>query len=116
VDCRPESGVTRVYFGGDGVMVPPVTEVEKKGRREKGKGKRRWRGKKARPLPARKAGADQKDKEFKIVAYYDETRAHRPASGTRGDADNAEALMALEALYQSGQWDTYWQSELRQAA
>ena len=31
----------------------------------------------------------------------------------RWDADNAEALMALEALTQSGQWDLYWQSQLR---
>ena len=33
-----------------------------------------------------------------------------------GDAlgrDNAEALMALEALTQSGQWDLYWQTQLR---
>jgi hypothetical protein len=34
LDCPLESGVTRVYFGSDGVMVPLVTEVEKKGRRE----------------------------------------------------------------------------------
>jgi hypothetical protein len=32
----------------------------------------------------------------------------------RWDADNGEALMALEALYQSGQWKDYWRSELQQ--
>ena len=31
----------------------------------------------------------------------------------RWDADNAEALMALEALTQSGQWEVYWQTQLR---
>lgn len=28
--------------------------------------------------------------------------------GRRWDIDNAEAMMALEALYQSNQWDRYW--------
>jgi len=96
-DCRTESGATRVYFGCDGVMVPLVTEAEKADRRGKVKGKRRRRGKRARPLPARKAGADQKYKEFKIVAYYDETQAHRLVSGTRGDHEAAGRLMRLEA-------------------
>jgi hypothetical protein len=31
----------------------------------------------------------------------------------RWDGDNAEAIMALEALTQSGQWDAYWRSQLR---
>jgi hypothetical protein len=34
-------------------------------------------------------------------------------TGRRWDAHNAEGLMALEALTQSGQWDSYWQSQLR---
>ena len=29
--------------------------------------------------------------------------------GMRWDRDNAEAMMALEALHQSNQWDSYWQ-------
>ena len=33
--------------------------------------------------------------------------------GMRWDADNAEAIVALEALTQNGQWDLYWQSQLR---
>jgi hypothetical protein len=39
--------------------------------------------------------------------------ARLKCSGMRWDADNAEALMALEALSQSGQWDQYWKSQLR---
>jgi hypothetical protein len=35
--------------------------------------------------------------------------------GMRWDKSNAEAMMALACVYQSGQWGTYWQSE-RQAA
>jgi hypothetical protein len=32
--------------------------------------------------------------------------------GMRWDRDNAEALMALEALYQSNMWDQYWKKAL----
>ena len=39
--------------------------------------------------------------------------ARLKGSGMRWDADNAEAIMALEALTQSGQWDLYWQSQFR---
>ena len=88
---------TRVYFGSDGVMVPLVTDAEKTSRRQKIKEKRRQRGKKARPLPPRKAGADQHYKEFKIVAFYDETQEHRLVCGTRGDHEAAGRLMRREA-------------------
>jgi hypothetical protein len=36
--------------------------------------------------------------------------------GKRWDSDNAEAIMALEALDQSGGWNAYWDSFLNQAA
>jgi hypothetical protein len=39
--------------------------------------------------------------------------ARLKGSGMRWDADNAEAIMALEALSQSGQWDQYGKSQLR---
>jgi hypothetical protein len=96
-DCRTETAATRVYFGSDGVMVPLVTDAEKTARRAKVKQKRRRRGKKARPLPPRKPGVDQRYKEFKIVAYYDETQAHRLVAGTRGDHEAAGRLMRREA-------------------
>jgi hypothetical protein len=37
--------------------------------------------------------------------------ARLKGSGMRWNADNAEALMALEARTQSGQWDLYWRSQ-----
>ena len=40
--------------------------------------------------------------------------ARLKASGMRWDSDNAEAIMALEALCQSDQWESYWRSELQQ--
>ncbi len=33
-------------------------------------------------------------------------------AGKRWDTDNAEAIMALEAMYQSGQCETYWKQAL----
>ena len=96
-DCKTEAGPTRVYAGSDGVMVPLVTAAEKQQRRQGVKEERRRRGKKARPLPPAKAGADQKYKEFKIVAYYDETQAHRLVAGTRGDCTEAGRLMRRQA-------------------
>ena len=36
--------------------------------------------------------------------------------GKRWDSDNAEAIMALEALDQSGGWNAYWESFLSLAA
>lgn len=97
-DCQAEeTAPTRIYLGSDGVMVPLVTDVEKKQRRQKVKEKRRRRGRKARVLPATKRGADQKYKEFKIVAYYDDTQAHRLVAGTKGDCTEAGRLMRRQA-------------------
>jgi hypothetical protein len=36
--------------------------------------------------------------------------------GRRWDGDNAESIMALEALEQSGAWDAYWEAQLGLAA
>jgi hypothetical protein len=96
-DGKAETGTTRIYFGSDGVMVPHITDAEKRARREKVKAKRRRRGRKGRPLPLRKIGADQEYKEFKIIAFYDENQKHRAVSGTRGDCDVAGRLMRREA-------------------
>jgi hypothetical protein len=67
-DCKTATGTTRLYFGSDGVLVPLITDAEKRSRREKVKAKRRRRGRKAKPLAPRKRGANQKYKEFKIIA------------------------------------------------
>jgi hypothetical protein len=98
-DCRaePKAKATRLYLGSDGVMVPLVTDAEKTSRRQKIKEKRRRRGQKARPLPPKKAGADQGYKEFKIVAFYDETQKHRLVCGTRGDREEAGRWMRRQA-------------------
>ena len=97
-DCKAEpEAPSRIYLGSDGVMVPLVTDVEKKKRRQKIKDKRRRCGKKCKPLPAAKPGADQKYKEFKIVALYDDTQDHRLVAGTKGDCVAAGRLMRRQA-------------------
>lgn len=71
---------TRLYAGVDGVMVPIITDAEKRKRREKVVQKRRKAekaGKRRRPLAPRRIGADQSFKEFKTVTFYDETNVHR---------------------------------------
>lgn len=97
-DCKADAtSPSRIYLGSDGVMVPMVTDVEKKKRRQKIKEKRRRRGRKAKPLPKAKPGADQKYKEFKIVALYDDTQAHRLVAGTKGNCVEAGRLMRQQA-------------------
>ena len=88
---------SRVYLGSDGVMVPHVTEKEKRTRRERIKAKRRRCGKKRRPLPKAKAGADGPFKEFKIVTLYDDAAEHRLVSVTSGDCEQAGRLMRRDA-------------------
>jgi hypothetical protein len=88
---------SRIYLGSDGVMVPHVTEKEKRTRRDRTKAKRRASGKKRRALPKAKVGADGEFKEFKIVTLYDDTAEHRLVSVTRGDCEQAGRLMRRDA-------------------
>jgi hypothetical protein len=84
-DCQTESGKTRVYLGCDGVMVPLITAAEKQKRRTKVKQKRKTRGRRCRPLPPCKPGADQAYKEFKLGILYDEEQQRRWVGATSGD-------------------------------
>jgi hypothetical protein len=88
---------SRIYLGSDGVMVPHVTDQEKRTRRERTRAKRRRCGKKRRALPKAKAGADGPFKEFKIVTFYDDSAEHRLVSVTRGDCVQAGRLMRRDA-------------------
>lgn len=88
---------SRIYLGSDGVMVPHVTAQEKQTRRERIKAKRRRRGRKCRPLPKAKPGADGPFKEFKIVTFYDDAAEHRLVTVTRGDCVQAGKLMRRDA-------------------
>lgn len=100
-DCRlpgdKEGKTTRVYTGCDGVMVPTITETEKLKRREAIKAKRRRCGKKCKPLPPRKHGADQAWKEFKVVYFYSEDMRHQHMAFTHRNHEAAGRLMRREA-------------------
>ncbi len=91
------TGPTRVYLGADGVKVPLVTDAEKVKRRTAVKQKRRRRGRKCRPLPKAKRGADGRYQEFKIVTYYDQEQEHRHVVATRGDHRVAGKIMRRDA-------------------
>jgi hypothetical protein len=95
-DGQPTSR-SRVHLGSDGVMIPHVTDKEKRARRERIKVKRRRCGKKRRALPKAKVGADGPFKEFKIVTLYDDAAKHRLVSVTRGDCEQAGRLMRRDA-------------------
>lgn len=96
--CHTESGTTRVYLGADGVMVPLITDGEKQKRRAKVRQKRQKSGRRCRPLPPRKAGADQQYKEFKVVTFYDENQTHRYVNATSGDHSVAGRMMQRMAV------------------
>jgi hypothetical protein len=96
-DCQSPERTTRIYLGCDGVMVPLVTEVEKQKRRQKVKEKRRKRGRKCRPLPRARGGADQAFKEFKLAVLYDEEQTHRYVAGTSGNHAAAGRLLCRMA-------------------
>ena len=92
-DCTTDSGVTRIYEGCDGVKLPLVTDEEKKKRRATIRKKRQQRGRKAQPLPRRKTGADNADKEFRVVHFYAEGLKHRFVQATSGNHEVTGRLM-----------------------
>lgn len=95
--ATPEQAPSRIYLGCDGFTAQLITDAEKAKRRAGVKHKRRRRGKRCRPLPRLKRGADQKFKEFKLVTFYDETGEHRLVSVTRKDHHAAGRLMRRDA-------------------
>lgn len=92
-DCQTTDDKTRVYLGCDGVMVPLITDTEKRKRRAKVKQKRQRCGKRCRPLPKCQRGADQAYKEFKLGVLYDETMQHRYVNVTSGNHELAGRML-----------------------
>lgn len=91
---------TRMYAGVDGVMVPLVTETEKRKRREKTVQKHRVReaaGRKLNPLPPRRSGSDLPYKEFKSVTFYDQANEHRHIVLSRTKRTNVSTVLKREA-------------------
>jgi hypothetical protein len=92
-DCITPQQTTRVYLGCDGVKVPLVTDEEKKKRRQNVHQKRRRRGRKCKPLPRAKAGADNAYKEFKVGYLYDEPKKRRYVGVTAGNHEAAGRML-----------------------
>jgi hypothetical protein len=96
-DCIVEGGKSRVMAGMDGVMVPLITEAEKRKRRQRQAQKRK--GKNARRRAARRPelGSDESYKEFKIGAFYDDSRQRQYAFATSDKCDRAGKMLRREA-------------------
>jgi len=92
-DCTTPQQTTRVYLGCDGVKVPLVTDEEKKKRRQNIHQKRRRRGRKCKPLPRAKVGADNAYKEFKVGYMYDEQKKRRYVGVTAGNHEAAGRML-----------------------
>jgi hypothetical protein len=94
------AATTRAYVGIDGFMAPMVTDAEKSRRFEKARARRkrlpRRRGIRRRPLVRRK-GADQRYKEFKLVAMYDQDQGHKLMRVTRHGPDRAGKMLRAMA-------------------
>ena len=97
-DCQTEQGLTRVYAGCDGVKVPLVKDEEKRQRRAKIREQRQRCGRKRRPLPRAKVGADCAYKDFKVGYLYDETKTHRLVHVVAGDHEAAGRMMSRMGL------------------
>ena len=94
LDCTGQTLVT----GADGVMVPMVTELQKRKRRVSESKNRKEQGRRSTAKPCRpRTGSDGPYKEFKIVSFYDPEKAHMYAVGTSGDHAALGRLMRREA-------------------
>jgi len=83
-----------VIVGADGVMVPQVTETQKRKRRVTEAAKRKRQGRKSTARAARpRNGSDGPYKEFKIVAFYDADKTHQYVVGTSGNHHAAGRLL-----------------------
>ena len=93
-DCTDQTMIS----GTDGVMVPMVTEEQKRKRRQTEAIKRarqRWRST-AKPGRPRK-GSEGEYKEFKVLSFYDPDKSHCHVVGTAGNHEVLGRLMRREA-------------------
>ena len=94
-DCTDQTVIT----GADGVMVPMVTQEQKRKRRATQDRKRKAQGPKSSRRPGRpRAGSDGDYKEFKLVSFYDPDKSHKYAVGTGGDCEALGRWMRREAI------------------
>jgi hypothetical protein len=93
-DCTEQTLVT----GTDGVMVPLVTEQQKRNRRQAEARKRAKEGRRSTAKPGRpRKGSDGDYKEFKVLSFYDPDKSHCHVVGTAGNHEVLGRLMRREA-------------------
>ena len=81
-DCTRQTVIT----GADGVMVPLVTDAQKRKRRATEVQQRHQAGRASTASPGRpKTGSAGPYQEFKLVSFYDPDKSHLYAVGTCGD-------------------------------
>lgn len=83
-----------VIVGSDGVMVPMVTEEQKRKRRQTESKKRTQENRKSTARAARpRKGSDGEYKEFKVVTFYDDDKSRQYVVGTKGNHEVAGRAM-----------------------
>ena len=93
-DCTDQTMITR----SDGVMVPLVTEEQKRKRRQTESAKRQQQGRGSTARRGRpKGGSDGAYKEFKVLSFYDPDKSHCHVVGTAGNHEVLGRLMRREA-------------------
>lgn len=93
-DCTEKTMIT----GTDGVMVPLVTEQQKRKRRQAEGTKRAREGRGTTAKPGRpRQGSDGPYKEFKVLSFYDPDKSHCHVVGTAGNHEALGRLMRREA-------------------
>jgi hypothetical protein len=94
VDCTDQTLIT----GADGVMVPLVTEEQKRARRATEASRREKEGRKSTRRPGRpRRGSDGRYKEFKLATFYDPDKSHSYAVGTSGNHEVLGRLLRRTA-------------------
>jgi len=92
-------GSKSMVVGTDGVMVPVITEQEKKRRQHNyEKRRRKTRANSSVRKPRRCKGSDTGYKEFKIISFYDRNKSRQYSLGTAGNHDVSGRLMRKHAI------------------
>ena len=93
-NCMDQTVIT----GADGVMVPLVTEEQKKKRRSTELARQQGPGcRSTRKCGRPKSGSDGPYQEFKVVSFYDPDKSHKYALGTSGNHHVLGRMMRREA-------------------
>ncbi|MCL2646782.1 MAG: hypothetical protein FWD61_07220 [Phycisphaerales bacterium] len=92
------STICRVYVGMDGFMLPMVTQAEADKRYQKARSRRKTLRKKRgrrRSRLVKPVGADQRYKEYKLAAFYDQDQRHKLLRVTRKGPEQVGKMLQV---------------------